>query len=108
VTALPTHTYIHTYIRMNDHVYTQAEVESIVALQFEKDVLKHQMADLREKLNKSQSELEDLKSAIENMVPRCVCVCSIYVCMYVCEMEALKSVMENIVSRCVCVCSIYI
>jgi hypothetical protein len=43
-----------------------------MALEFERDVLKHQSADLRDKLSKLQREFDDATIAMENMVPRCV------------------------------------
>ena len=71
------------------HTHTQAELESQRergnVLELETDALKQQMADLREKLIKAQRDFDDLKSTMENMVPRCVCVC-------------------DYVPRCVCVC----
>ena len=40
------------------------------ALQLEKDALSKQMADLREKLAKALSELEEANTAMEHMVHR--------------------------------------
>jgi hypothetical protein len=51
-----------------------AQLDRSGALELEKDALKQQTADLNDKLSKAQREFEDLKSVMENMVPRCVCV----------------------------------
>jgi hypothetical protein len=64
----PTCTHTHT------HTHTKAGATSAVALEFERDVLKHQTADLRDKLSKLQRDFDDAKMAMENMVPRCVCI----------------------------------
>ncbi len=56
------------------HLHTQAEAdlqrERVDALELEKDALRQQAADLRDKLNKMQSEMDALMSAMEKMVPR--------------------------------------
>jgi predicted nuclease with TOPRIM domain len=61
------------------YTHTQAELElereRVKALELEKEAFKEQNADLREKLVKMQTELDELKSTLENMVPRCVYVC---------------------------------
>ena len=54
------------------------------SLETEKDALRQQSADLRDKLIKALAELESLKLAAEGMVPRCVCVCVCVLCMYGC------------------------
>ncbi len=47
-------------------------------------VLKMQTAELREKLVSAQREIDDLKNAMENMVPRCVYVFMyIFLCVYI-------------------------
>jgi hypothetical protein len=51
-------------------IYALSRQERADALELEKDTLKQQTADARDKLNKTQSELDDLKSAVENMVPQ--------------------------------------
>jgi hypothetical protein len=70
-------------LHLSTRVHTQSDAGAqrnrAEALAQERDALKQQMADLRDKLSKTQSELDDLKSAMENMVPRCVCVC-LFVC----------------------------
>jgi hypothetical protein len=40
------------------------------AAELEKNALKQQIAELREKLFKAQSDMDDLKSTMDNMVPR--------------------------------------
>ena len=56
------------------HVYIQAEADAqrarADALQLEKESLTKQLAELREKLAKTAAELDEVKSAMENMVPR--------------------------------------
>jgi hypothetical protein len=42
------------------------------AAELEKNALKQQIAELREKLFKAQSDLDSVKTDMENMVPRCV------------------------------------
>jgi hypothetical protein len=44
------------------------------AAELEKNALKQQIAELREKLFKAQSDLENATTTMESMVPRCVCV----------------------------------
>jgi hypothetical protein len=57
-------------------VHTQAETdvqlqrERADAAELEKNALKQQIAELREKFIKVQSELDDVKTTMENMVPR--------------------------------------
>jgi hypothetical protein len=57
-------------------VHTQAETdiqlqrERADAAELEKNVLKQQIAELREKFIKVQSELDDVKTTMENMIPR--------------------------------------
>jgi hypothetical protein len=67
------------------HMHTQAEADSqrdrADALE---QALKQQTTELREKLIKAQTDIDDLRNAMENMVPRCVCaymhefVCTLY------------------------------
>jgi hypothetical protein len=57
-------------------MHTQAELERQRergdGLELEKESFKQQTSDIREKLIKTQAELDELKSTLENMVPRCV------------------------------------
>jgi hypothetical protein len=52
-----------------------AQQDRCGALELEKDALKQQIADLNDKLSKLQREFDDARSAMENMVPRCVYAC---------------------------------
>jgi hypothetical protein len=45
------------------------------AAELEKNALKQQVPELREKLFKAQTDLENATTTMESMVPRCVCVC---------------------------------
>jgi hypothetical protein len=49
---------------------TELQRDRADALELEKDTLRQQTADLRDKMSKAQSELDELKSTMENMVPR--------------------------------------
>ncbi len=56
----------------------QAEAELTGTMVLEKDALKQQAADLRDKLSKALSDLEYAKIEMENMVPRSVCMFTLY------------------------------
>ncbi len=56
----------------------QAEAESTGTMTLEKDALKQQMADLRDKLSKALCDLEYAKIDMENMVPRCACMFALH------------------------------
>jgi hypothetical protein len=53
-------------------VQTEAEFQKsrADALQLERDALTKQVADLREKLAKALSDLDEIKSTLEHLVPR--------------------------------------
>jgi flagellar capping protein FliD len=56
---------------------TQAEAQRdrSSALELEKEALRQQIADLNDRLSKAQRAYEDLKKTMDNMVPRCACLC---------------------------------
>jgi hypothetical protein len=66
------HNTFNEHVMCSPRACAQAEADSAGALEQEKDALKQQIADLRDKLSKAQSDLEYTKIAMENMVPRCV------------------------------------
>jgi hypothetical protein len=83
----------HMHIRLSARTHTQAETDvqshrdRADAAELEKNALKQQVPELREKLFKAQSDLENATTTMESMVPRCVCcvcvVCVLCVCVFV-------------------------